>query len=280
MTIALEAVRRAIQENAANWEAGETPIRLQPNQGMHRLGLRTSPETVRRLLQAADRQLSFRTAQPPPPEIDWRNHQGENWITPIRDQGDCGACVAFATNAVLEARHRIERKDASLAIDLSEAHLFFCGCGRCCDDGWDFEPALTFCRDNGVGNEADFPYTGRDVACERITPRLRVTGWETDSNAIERKRAILNGPVLAAMEVYEDFSYYRGGIYRHVSGALSGLHAVAVVGYSDPQHCWIVKNSWGTAWGERGFFRMRYGECGLDSRFPFFDVEVAAVPVS
>ena len=62
-----------------------------------------------------------------------------------------------------------------------------------------------------------------------------------------------------------------------MAGHFKGLHAVAVVGYDDGQRCWIVKNSWGTNWGEGGFFRIGYGECGLDTQFPFFDPAVAIV---
>ena len=69
----------------------------------------------------------------------------------------------------------------------------------------------------------------------------------------------------------------QGRIYRHASGRLEGYHAIAVVGYSETEQCWICKNSWGTGWGEGGWFRIRYGECGIGSTFPFYTVEFPAL---
>ena len=89
-----------------------------------------------------------------------------------------------------------------------------------------------------------------------------------------RKQAIAqNGPVIAGMKVFEDMYYYRSGIYRHVAGELRGLHAVAVIGYNDSKKYWIVKNSWGTGWGEQGF--MRIADEVLNTDFPFYDPSVA-----
>jgi hypothetical protein len=80
------------------------------------------------------------------------------------------------------------------------------------------------------------------------------------------------------MAVYQDFFSYSGGVYRHVTGALAGYHAVSVVGYDDTQSCWISKNSWGPGWGEAGFFRIGYGQAGIDSQFAFYDVDLACPP--
>ena len=72
---------------------------------------------------------------PLPPSIDWRNVNGQNWVTEIRNQETCGACVAFATCAVLESRAKWIQEDSDLPIDLSVAHLFFCGAGEACETG-------------------------------------------------------------------------------------------------------------------------------------------------
>ena len=71
------------------------------------------------------------------------------------------------------------------------------------------------------------------------------------------------------MRIFEDLYYYCGGIYQHVTGGLRGLHAVAVIGYNDQQKYWIVKNSWGTGWGDKGFMLIDYGE--LDTELYFYD---------
>lgn len=63
--------------------------------------------------------------------------------------------------------------------------------------------------------------------------------------------------------VYEDFMSYSGGVYKHTSGAQLGGHAVKIVGWGDGY--WICANSWGPSWGEKGFFNIAFGECGIDS---------------
>lgn len=72
------------------------------------------------------------------------------------------------------------------------------------------------------------------------------------------------GPLVACYTVYEDFFAYNGGVYRHVNGGVAGGHCVCCVGYDNAQGCWIMKNSWGN-WGEAGYFRIAYGQCGIDA---------------
>jgi hypothetical protein len=62
-------------------------------------------------------------------------------------------------------------------------------------------------------------------------------------------------------------------VYRHVTGDLVGYHAIEVVGYSESEQCWICKNSWGTGWGDSGWFKIGYGECDIDSTFPMYSVK-------
>jgi hypothetical protein len=80
--------------------------------------------------------------------------------------------------------------------------------------------------------------------------------------------------MVAGMAVYADFFTYRSGVYRATSTNLRGYHAVSVVGYDDQEECWICKNSWGTGWGENGWFKIGYGESGIDTQFAFYDVDL------
>ena len=86
-----------------------------------------------------------------------------------------------------------------------------------------------------------------------------------------------NGPQITGMAVYDDFFSYKSGIYKHVAGDLAGYHCVNVIGYDDNEGCWICKNSWGTGWGESGFFKIAYGECGIDDAFGMWDIKVQEV---
>ena len=71
--------------------------------------------------------------------------------------------------------------------------------------------------------------------------------------------------MVTTFDVYEDFFSYTGGVYEHSWGDLEAGHCVAIVGWSNTNSCWICKNSWGTDWGEDGWFRIRWGNCGINS---------------
>jgi C1A family cysteine protease len=212
----------------------------------------------------------------PPTAVDWRDAGRKNFVTHVGDQGQCGACVAFAACAVLESRAKIHRQDAHYEIELSKAHLFFCGVQNGCENGWTPGLALKRCRDRGVGREANFRYQPRQIACREIDSIVHVLRWRRPSRTNDRKEALwLRGPVIGCMVVYSDFLWYRGGVYRPVTSEVIGLHCVAVIGFDDERACWLIKNSWGSAWGEGGFVRMGYGACGVDAQFPFYDPVVA-----
>jgi hypothetical protein len=83
---------------------------------------------------------------------------------------------------------------------------------------------------------------------------------------------------MTGMEVNSDLFCYFGGVYTYDYGDFVGNHAICVIGYDDTQNCWICKNSWGTNWGEDGFFKIAYGECGIGTEFPFYAVQMSSNP--
>jgi C1A family cysteine protease len=125
-------------------------------------------------------------------------------------------------------------------------------------------------KNTGVPDEACFPYVGSQQACNqcadwqnRVT---KITGWHTITAAADMKAWLsTQGPLATCFTVYNDFFAYTNGVYKHVSGGVAGGHCVCVVGYNDAGGYWICKNSWGTGWGQAGFFYIAYGECGIDS---------------
>ncbi|MGD2206720.1 MAG: C1 family peptidase, partial [Anaerolineae bacterium] len=128
-------LQRAIADQGHAWDAGPTTLStLPPEEQDRRLGLRLVPEEMDRLRVALATMEVI--AAEFPPAWDWRDVNGADWTTPIRDQMACGSCVAFGTVGVLESMLKLHYQDAALQPDLSEAHLFFCGCGACCDKGW------------------------------------------------------------------------------------------------------------------------------------------------
>jgi C1A family cysteine protease len=220
-------------------------------------------------------------ASPPPapsypPAVDLRATDRGSMVGPVRDQGSCGSCVAFGSCAAVEGTLRVERGEPGLEVDLSEAHLFYCAAaaqGRTCGGptgGWFPKAALDVFAQQGVPDEACFPYTPGDQACASCTDwearATRIAAWQPLHSPPEMKQWLANhGPIVGSMVVYQDFQYYAGGVYRHVSGNQLGGHCVCIVGYDDEAGYWICQNSWGGGWGEGGFFRIAYGECAIDS---------------
>jgi C1A family cysteine protease len=279
----IKTIRNTVREKGYQWSAGLTALSKLPKEEVKKyLGLEIEEKEIERMTIALAEEdalaASEGIAYTYPPQWDWRNVYGRDWTTPIKDQGPCGSCVAFATVAIVESNLEIFRRNPYLNPNLSEADLFFCGCGKCCGTGWNFAPALNYVRDKGIPDETCFPYMPSDQPCKPCTDRdrriIKIQTWREICNVSLAKDWIYKkGPVMTGMKVYEDFIHYRGGIYKHTTGNFLGLHAIAVVGYNDVDRYWICKNSWGTSWGERGWFRIAYGECGIGTNFCFYTAE-------
>ena len=266
----LEQIRAAIEDRAKGmWTAAETPIFragvVAGDPSNLRFGLNVGDDEGR-FQAAATEAFEEAIAPAPPPSIDWR---AAGAVPPVKDQGKCGACVAFATCAAMESSTFI-RSGASVV--LSEGHLFHCNGGSCAH-GWGLAHGLAAAH-HGVGSQADLPWS-TDGVCKRIAPVCHVVSFRAHTTLAARKRAVAAGPVLAGMQVFADLLAYGSGVYRHVTGDFAGNHAVCVVGYDDASQSWLVKNSWGPEWGDDGFFRIEYGQCGLDRDHPFYSVETA-----
>ncbi len=279
----LGSLQKAIDDQGYDWKAGPTSLSLLPSEEQdRRLGLMLVPEEMERLAKKIA-EMPLMAAEFPP-AWDWRDVDGANWTTAIRDQKACGSCVAFGTVAVLEAMFKRHQNDASLQPNFSEAHLFFCGCGNCCDKGWWPSYALDYAKNSGVPDEECFPYVDRNTPCSRSCEdwqkrAVKVVSWQEVLDVGARKEWLASkGPMVACMAVYRDFFNYRSGVYHHTSGDLAGYHAICAVGYSEDEKCWICKNSWGPDWGDSGWFKIGYGECEMDTRFAMYGVEDVTPP--
>ena len=203
-----------------------------------------------------------------PTSIDWRNKDGKSWLAPIRHQGSCGSCLAFAATATLEAQYKITQNKS---YKLSPQFLFSCG-GGVCKKGWYPNQAAKFLLNTGVTDESCLPYMssgGSDISCSRAcgdssqrAVKISSFSQPTDNtrslSAI--REALQRGPLVTTMAAYNDFMNYRGGIYKRVSNSLVGGHAIVIIGYNDKDRYLIIRNSWGTSWGERGYGRISYDD--------------------
>ena len=206
------------------------------------------------------------------PVFDWRSRNGQDFTTPIKNQGYCGSCWAFAVCAVAEAMINVAENSPNLDINLSEQYLVSTCCSEGDCDGGYLYYTFEFLDAEGLPLEACYPYIAANSDCS-----ARCADWLSEmrsfgsafwlpnaASAVQIKTALLSGPVAAAMEVYEDFYSYGGGVYRHLWGGFEGYHAIAIVGWNDADSCWICKNSWGTSWGENGWFKIKWFNCTIN----------------
>jgi cathepsin B len=124
---------------------------------------------------------------------------------------------------------------------------------------------------SGDGTMATCPFSKNFRRCQQGTFIKYKAQQFTHYNVIsDAKLSILtNGSIEAGDMVYEDFFSYAGGVYRRTSDNFIGNHAIKIVGWgvdTDGSEYWICANSWSTAFGEDEFFRIAFGECGIDQR--------------
>ena len=231
----------------------------------------------------------------PPSSFDWRNYSGQNWMTPVKNQGSCGSCWAFSAVGVVEAVYNISTGNPDLDLDLAEEYLVAdCLPYNSCCGGW-MDTAFVFIRDSGIPDEGCLPYVDQwsctcgDGTCDSIctyrtggrcsdaTCSDRCSDWQNSlvtidatggvsSSPSEIKQSVVDkGPLSVAMGWGSNYGgYWDGDIYRCTYD--SGInHGVIIAGYSDAGGYWIVKNSWGTSFGAGGYFKVGYGECAIEN---------------
>jgi len=195
--------------------------------------------------------------------FDWRNQHGTNWVTAVRNQSPCGSCAIFAATGATEAVTKLYFNNPLLELDLAEQNVISCspmsglvgnGKSNCEEiwfdkegkkrtgDGWFPSAVLDYFKNTGAMDDAAFPYSGKDIACNPNAPQEKIkvsgmitfgsTGYPKTEDTL-KKLLIEKGPI---------------------SGGISSLgHAMNLVGFqTDPKDgraIWIFKNSWGSNWG-------------------------------
>jgi len=224
-----------------------------------------------------------------PASFDWRNVSGQNFVSPVRTQGSCGSCYAFASTAMIEARIRVKSHNRQTPI-LSPQDVLSCSLySQGCDGGFPYLVAGKYGRDFGLAVEGCAPYQGNDtVPCDphyKNSPICNNQRWYTSeyyyvggyygqsTPKLMQEEIMANGPIAVSFMVYDDFMSYSGGVYSRQFAAEAGLvsdefnpfeitnHVVLIVGWGVTDDAsqtpfWVVKNSWGASWGEQGYFRI------------------------
>jgi len=206
-----------------------------------------------------------------PNSVDWRT---KGVVTPVKNQGGCGSCWAFSTAETIESHLAIKY---GKLLELSEQEFVDCvpnpnkcgGTGGC--DGATQWLGFKYAAANGVTTETSYPYTAQTQKCKLADKKT--VGNVSDyvrlpaNNYSALMNAVVNVGPIAISAAAEPWQMYERGVFKSKCNA-DVDHAIQLVGYGTDegafghsQDYWLVRNSWGASWGEKGYIRIeRFGD--------------------
>jgi cathepsin K len=211
------------------------------------------------------------------PKYDARNF---NLVTPVRSQM-CGNCWAFGAVGTYESNYLKVNGGSPAALNLSEQHAQTCSGGGSCGGGFAYK-VFEWMADQGkdLKTEAQLPQTGNDAPCGgNVDNQYDAVDWGVIhpsgdigkiASVADIKKAICEyGAVSASVNVTGSFQNYAGGVYFGTTSNPNNPetnHAIVLVGWDDAKGAWLMKNSWGTDWGEDGYMWIKYNSNNIGRR--------------
>jgi len=209
-----------------------------------------------------------------PTNFDSRT-QWPGLVHAVRDQAQCGSCWAFGASEALSDRFAIASNGKTNVV-LSAQDLVSCDSDNYGCQGGYLANAWYYLQNSGAVADSDLPYTSGTGNVAQCPAKLGHK-YKCQAGTVQQYSSVdaiktavqANGPVETQFSVYGDFYNYKSGVYQHVTGDLEGGHAVKIIGWGHDDASnldyWLIANSWGTGWGEQGFFQIKQGDCGVDS---------------
>jgi cathepsin L len=208
-----------------------------------------------------------------PASVDWRQ---KGAVTHVKNQGQCGSCWSFSTTGSVEGCHFLSTQKL---VSLSEQNLVDCSTAQGnqgCDGGLMDDAFQYIISNGGIDTESSYPYTAEDGTCSYSASNSGATikGY-TDVNSGDEgdlQKKVAATPTSVAIDAsHNSFQFYTSGVYNEPDCSTSQLdHGVLAVGYghdsSSGSDYWLVKNSWGTDWGQQGYIwmsRNANNQCGI-----------------
>jgi len=227
------------------------------------------------------------------PKIGIHEYKGEkladmvDWIakgavTPVKDQGQCGSCWAFSSTGGLEGSWEIATGQLQ---SLSEQQLVDCSKQNSGCNGGLMDYSFNYWKTNNVASESSYPYTARDGTCKSsftaAIPSGGVTGFVDVAESAEALMSAINQqPVSVAVQADQSaFQSYKSGIITKGCGTNLD-HGILAVGYNSTEGYYLVKNSWGSSWGDKGYLKISTtgNVCGIQSGPPSYPMVNGDVP--
>lgn len=203
-----------------------------------------------------------------PTSVDWVEAGA---VTPVKNENQCGSCYAFSTVGAVEGAWFIAGNPLTA---LSAQQILDCSANYGCNGGW---PSVSYqyIIQNGLALDSDYPYTGTDGLCNknaasRLAARIKSYVNVPANNYQALLQSVSKQPVQIVLDPYSaDFQSYGGGIYNNPNCGTSLEHTALIVGYNTINTpYWVIKNSWGTTWGEAGYMQLAIkdgaGVCGVN----------------